>query len=373
MEQAIRELFPAAVNSVYLNSAAMTPVPSPTIRAINDQLEDVARNGLKNFYSWSDTRDRVRRLVAGMLRVKPDDIGFVRNTSDGLGAVAAGLPWQPGDNIVSCCGEFPANYYPWRKLQDEQGVELRLSSCHDGLIDVDELIGLIDSNTRLVTVSAIQYSTGLALDLERIGRAARAHDGLMCVDMIQAFGAMPLDLAAQFVDIAAGGSYKWLCAPEGCGVFFISERARDRIKPVSRGWTSVENSFDFDDREQPMVTTARAWETGMGGSALFFGLEKSLEMLSRTGVDRIAAYLGELTDFLCEIVPAKKYRIFSSRKPGERSQIVSLLPLNGRTSSQIAERLAAQDIFVSARGPLVRVSPHLFNNFADIERLGAAL
>jgi selenocysteine lyase/cysteine desulfurase len=193
------------------------------------------------------------------------------------------------------------------------------------------------------------------------------------VDIIQAFGAMTLDLPAQFVDIAAGSSYKWLCAPEGCGIFYLNERASERIYPSSRGWTSVENAWNFSDREQPMVRDSRGWETGMGGSALFYGVEESLKILSQANIDWIEAYLGELTDFFCERVRQDRFEIVSSRDRGEKSQIVAIRPLNGHTSCEIVKRLAENDIIVSSRGDCIRVAPHFFNNFDDIERLVDAL
>lgn len=373
MDKDIRALFPAATCSTYLNSAAMAPLPTLTVRAVSSQLEDVSAHGAANFADWSSTKDRCRELTATMLGVRSNEIAFMRNTSDGLCSVAAGMKWAKGDNIVSIAGEFPANFYPWRKVSDDHGVELRLCPTADGRIDAAELCGLIDSNTKVVAVSAVQYSDGFRVDLERIGRAARRHDALVCVDIIQAFGAMPLDLDAQLVDIAAGASYKWLCAPEGCGIFYVGERAREQVKPLSRGWTSVAKPWDFKERDQPMVSDSRVWETGMGGSALFYGLEQSLRLLYETGIERIASYLTDLTDFLCEIIPTDRYRIVSSRIPGERSQIVSIEPVNGLSSQEVACRLAAEKICVSARGPLVRVAPHFFNNFGDIERLADSL
>ena len=373
MNQNFRDLFPAACASTYLNSAAMAPLPTASVDAVKSQLTDVSNNGAANIADWLATKQRVRRTVALMLGTDSDEIAFMRNTSDGMGAVAAGIKWQSDDNIVSFAGEFPANYYPWRKVSDDHAVELRLCKEKDGRIDVNQLCSLIDSRTRLVSVSAVQYLSGFRLDLERIGRVVRSYDALFCVDIIQAFGAMPLDLPSQYVDIASGASYKWLCSPEGCGIFYLGERAKERIQPTSRGWTSVADAWNFDDREQPLVTDSRAWETGMGGSALFYGLEQSLQILCEAGVERIAAYLAELTDFLCEILPANRYKILSSRAAGERSQIVSIRPTNGRTCESVVSELAENNIHVSSRCQTIRIAPHFFNNFADIERFAAAL
>jgi selenocysteine lyase/cysteine desulfurase len=373
MDQEIRDLFPVVRAKTYLNSAAMGPMPMSSVAAVAAQLDDVATGGATHLSEWAETKSRVRGMVAEMLCVKSDDIAFTRNTSDGLCAVASGIDWNAGDNIVSFANEFPANYYPWRKVSEDHGVELRLCPERDGRIDIDEFCALIDSQTRLVSVSAVQYLSGFKIELGRVGQVARAHDALFCADIIQAFGAMPLDLPSQFVDIAAGSSYKWLCSPEGCGIFYLSERARTRVRPTSRGWTSVEHAWDFDNHEQPLVTDSRAWETGMGGSALFYGLEQSLRLIRETGVDKIASYLAGLTDHLCEIVPHDKYRITSSRAPHERSQIVSLAPLNGTGAVEVVNRLASENIVVSARGNSIRIAPHFFNNCQDIETVAAAL
>jgi selenocysteine lyase/cysteine desulfurase len=373
MDSQIRAQFPAAQCSTYLNSAAIAPMPTSTVRAVAAQLVDVSHGGSRKLSEWLETKERVRGLIAAMLGVRAHDIAFTRNTSDGLCAVAAGMSWERGDNIVTFAHEFPANYYPWRKLSDDHGVELRRCAERDGAVDEEELLSMIDHRTRLVAISSTQYSTGYRVDLERIGRAARAVDALLVADIIQTFGASPLELPAQYVDAAAGASYKWLCAPEGCGIFYLGERARERIKPMSRGWTSVQDAWNFADQKQELFADTRAWETGMGGSAMFFGLEQSLKLIYETGVEKIAAHLAELTDFLCEIVPGMRYKIFSPRGKKAKSQIVSLLPLNGTNSQAAAAKLAKENIVVSSRGPLLRIAPHFFNDLSDIERLAANL
>jgi cysteine desulfurase / selenocysteine lyase len=369
MNQEIRSLFPAAQKYTYLNSAAIAPLPTVAVKAVTSQLEDASNNGSINMDKWCATKNRARGLVAEMLGVRSEEIAFMRNTSDGFFGVAAGMKWRKGDNIVTFSREFPANFYPWRMLRDNFGVEIRVCEEKDGRIDSDELIALIDENTRLISISAVQYSTGFRIDLERIGKAARKRDALFAVDIIQAFGVLPFDLPAQFVDIASGASYKWLCSPEGCGIFYLGERATKRIKPNCAGWQSVEKPWDFDDLKQDFKPNSLAWETGMGGSALFYGLEQSLKLLSETGAEKIASYLEELTDFMCEILPTERYEIISSRAKGEKSQIVCIENRKGFSSTAVAQHLRRENIIVSPRGSRIRIAPHFFNNFGDIERL----
>jgi cysteine desulfurase / selenocysteine lyase len=373
MNEQIRSLFPVTRRYTYLNSAAVSPMPSVTADAVYSQLKDESENGTVNYLEWVATKDRARALVAELLGVRAEQIAFMRNTSDGFASVANGMKWRRGDNIVTFAKEFPANFYAWRMVRDRYGVELRLCPERDGRIDADELIALIDENTRLVSISAVQFASGFRADLERIGRAARAVDALFAADIIQGFGAMPFDLPAQFVDIACGASHKWLFAPEGCGLLYLSDRARDRVEPSLVGWISVETPWDFEDFEQPFKPNALAWESGTAGAALFYGLEQSLKILRETGLGRIEAYLEELTDYLCELVAGKNFDLVSSRAKGEKSQIVCLRPRGPQTSSEIAKRLEANKIIVSPRGERLRIAPHFFNDRADIEKLAESL
>ncbi len=369
MNEDIRPLFPAANFYTYLNSAAVSPMPLTAIDAITHQLNDVAAHGAAHYQEWVDTKNRARALVAEMLGVRTDQIAFLRNTSDGIATIAAGMKWNAGDNIVSFEHEFPSNFYPWRRIRDDFGVELWLAPERDGRIDLDEFIGLIDAKTKVVALSAVQYASGFSADLERVGRAARAVDALFCVDIIQAFGAQPLDLPAQYVDAAAGASHKWLCAPEGCGILYLSERARERINPTLVGWISVETPWDFDDREQPLKLTALAWESGTGCSSLFYGLEQSLKLLHETGIENISRYLADMTDGLCDALSSKNYELVSSRRPGESSAIVCIKHRGGMTPNEVAAKLESEKIVTSPRGDRIRIAPHFYNNIGDIERL----
>lgn len=373
MNEQTRKLFPALEKYIYLNSAAVSPLPTTAIEAVNSQLWDVATHGSRHYPAWVETKNRCRTTIATMLNVKDEQIAFMRNTSDGFATIANGLDWSETDNIVSFEREFPANFYAWRRVRDKFGVELKMCPERDGRIDMDEFIGLIDENTKLVAISAVQFASGFRADLEKIGEAARKVDALFAVDMIQAFGTTPLNLPALQVDIASGASHKWLCSPEGCGILYLSNRARKRVEPTLVGWISVGEPWDFKDLEQEFQPNALAWETGTGTSSLFYGLEQSLKLLNDAGIENIQKHLEDLTDFLCEILPTDKYKIASSRKPGEKSQIVCIEPLNGLTSDEIFKHLESKSIIVSSRNNKLRIAPHFYNVREDIENLIANL
>jgi cysteine desulfurase / selenocysteine lyase len=369
MNSQLRALFPITERAVYLNHAAVSPPPTPTIQAIHSQLADVSNNGSVNFRGWLATRERARKLLAEMLGARPEQVAFVRNTSDGLSTVANGFPWRAGENLVSFRREFPSNAYPWLRLRSAFGVEVRRCEERDGRIDLDEMIGMIDAKTRVVAISQVQYASGFRADLERLAKAARAHDALLVVDVIQALGVIPTNVGNDLIDVAAGAAHKWLLTPEGIGILYLSDRARERIEPTLVGWISVPNPDDQSDLDQPWSSGALAWETGTGPSALLYGLEASLKLLMETGVERIAAYLEELTDYLCERLDRSRYQIISSRLSGEKSQIVCLRHKGGIEAMALYSHLKQRNIITAPRSGRLRVAPHFYNTIADIDQL----
>jgi cysteine desulfurase/selenocysteine lyase len=369
MTPELRALFPITQRAVYLNHAAVSPPPTPTIQAIEAQLRDVHENGSLNFRSWLEVKERARELLAQLLGARPEQVAFVRNTSDGLSTVANGLTWTPGDNIVTFSREFPSNIYPWLRLRNAAGVEVRMCEEHEGRIDLQELKRLVDRKTRIIAISHVQFASGFRTDLERLGRIARQHDALLVVDVIQSLGVIPIDVEAELVDVAAGAGHKWLLSPEGVGYLYLSDRARARIQPTLVGWVSVPNPEDYSNFEQDWNRGSLAWETGTGPTALIHGFKASLDLLHECGPTRIAAYLQELTDHLCDRLLTKPYHIVSSRVPSEKSQIVCIRHTQGLSAMALYARLKQQNIITAPRGDRLRIAPHVYNTLEEIDQL----
>lgn len=373
MNDSIRALFPVTGRAIYLNHAAVSAPPTPTIDATKAQLADVSENGSVNFRKWLAVRESARQLIAGMLGAPPKQVAFMRNTSDALSTVANGLDWQAGDNLVTFRHEFPSNLYPWLRLRDALGVEVRFCEERDGRVDVDELIRLIDGRTRIVAISQVQYASGFRADLERIGRVARTHDALLVVDVIQALGVVPINVEAELVDAAAGACHKWLLTPEGVGFLYLSARARERIQPTLVGWTSVPNPDDYGNYDQGWNEGTLAWETGTGPVALVHGLEASLKLLNEVGISAIQAHLEKLTDHLCEQLQDTGYEVVSSRRKGEKSQIVCIRNTAGLSSMDLYSHLRKRNIITAPRGDRLRISPHFYNTLEEMDELVKAL
>lgn len=371
MNEKIRQLFPITKEWIYLNHASCSPPPSTAIEAMNLQLRDVQLNGSLNYHKWVAAKENCRRMTAELINVRTEQIAFLRNTSDGLSCVANGLKWNAGENIVTFQNEFPSNVYPWRRIRDVYGVELRFCPERNGRIDLDEFCALIDAQTKVVAISAVQYASGFRADLQKIAKRARAVDALLVVDVIQAMGVNLLDAETDLFDAAAGAFHKWMLSPEGIGFLYLSDRARARVEPTLVGWISAESHEDFSDLEQNFKPGALAWETGTFASSLFYAVENCLKIFDEYGVEQINSYLIELTNFLCQEIQINRrdYEVVSSRRENEKSPLVCIQQTSGLAADKIARHLRERKIIVVPRGDRLRISPHIYNTQEDIEKL----
>jgi selenocysteine lyase/cysteine desulfurase len=370
MNDAIRRLFPITKNYIYMNHAGVSPLPGPSVEAMNRQALQVATHGTEAYNDWIAGIEKTREKIAKLVNAKPGEIAFMRNTSDGLSVIANGINWKSGDNVVTCDCEFPANIYPWMRFERD-GVEVRMAHERQGRVEADELLSLIDGRTRVVAVSFVQFASGFRMDLERIGAVCRQRDVLFVVDAIQGLGALEFDVEKFHVDAFSADGHKWLLGPEGCAVMFVSERALDRIQPTVVGWMSVKNWRDAvaGDRisySLEYLDGAARFESGTLNAIGIHGLGASLDILLDVGIEKIETHVLALGDRLCEGLQSKGYEVTSSRRPQEASCIVCTVK-QGIAAHELAKHLAKNRIIVAARCGRLRFAPHVYNTFEEVE------
>ena len=368
----LRTEFPVTRRWAFLDHAAVTPLSERGRRALVEWADDMAENGVVNEPRWLRRIDEVRQLFGRLLNADPLDIAFVKNTSEGIGFVAEGLPWQAGDNVVTAAEEYPSNVYPWLNLRD-RGVEVRRVASRGPRVEIDDLRRAIDGRTRLVSLSFVEFASGFRNDLDAIGGLCRERGILFFVDAIQGLGVLPLDVRRTPVDFLSADGHKWLLGPEGAGVFYVRRELVERLRPVSVGWNSVVGAWDFSTIDFRLKPHAGRWENGTLNVGGVIALGASLGLLLEAGIEAVAARVLELTDHLCERARSAGIEVFSSRRPQDRSGIVSLLPPGGADPKELKRRCREAGIAVAERAGRLRVSPHCYNTPEELDRLVAVL
>jgi selenocysteine lyase/cysteine desulfurase len=368
MNKAIRSLFPVTEHYNYMNHAAVAP-PSARVRdAMAQLIADVGQTGTAHYDDWCDTYERTRSAAAALVNAKPREIAFMPNTSTGVSAVANGIDWKEGDNVVTCSSEFPANIYPWMRLRHEHGVELRMVEERNGRIDTEELLALVDERTRVVTISWVQFASGFRADLERIGSFCRARGVIFFVDAIQALGGLQLDVERDRVDAFAADAHKYLLGPEGVALLYVSDRIIDRVRPTVVGWTSVKNYEDYLDYNLDYRDGAARFECGTLNTAGIYGLRAAIELFLESGPARIEEYLLALSDHLADRLMLKGYRVVGSRQPGETSAIVACSHQR-HSERELYALLMRNRIVTAPRIGRLRISPHFYNTTDEVDEL----
>ncbi|MGE0082561.1 MAG: aminotransferase class V-fold PLP-dependent enzyme [Thiohalomonadaceae bacterium] len=350
--------FPLDPGLAYLNHAAVAPWPRRARDAVQQFAEENCRFGARDYPRWMAVEARLREHLRTLLgAASSDDIALVKNTSEGLSFVAQGLPWQPGDNIVTTAQEFPSNRIVWESLRP-QGVEVRLADV-SGPDPEAALLTLADGHTRLLAVSAVQYASGLRMDLERLGRACRQRGILFVVDAIQSLGVVPMDVEAFAIDFLAADGHKWLCGPEGIGVFWCHPALRERLRLFEYGWHMVEHLGDYERRDWAPAASARRFECGSPNMLGIHGLEASVSLLLEVGIPRIKARVAERVDAIVERCRGEGWTLLSPEAADRRAGIVTLrrpdLP-----PAALFEQLRAEGVVCALRGGGVRLSPHFY-------------
>jgi selenocysteine lyase/cysteine desulfurase len=368
----LREQFPVTRRWAYLDHAAVAPISAPAQRALGEWAADMADNGEVHEPLWVRRTNEVRRLAGQLIGADPLDVAFVKNTSEGVGIVAEGFPWQPGDNVVTAAEEYPANIYPWMNLRT-RGVELRTVPSRGSRVAIDDVRAVIDGRTRVVSLSWVEFSSGYRNDLAALGQLCRERGAFFFVDAIQGLGVLPLDVTQTPIDGLAADGHKWLVGPEGAGVFYLRREWVDRLHPVGVGWHSVVGATDFSKFDFTLKPHAGRWESGTLNVAGIHALGASLEMLLGAGIANVAARVQELTTYLCERAAAMGLQVFSARGPAEWSGIVSLLPPPDRDPRELKKGCRDEGIVINLRAGRLRVSPHCYNTAEEIDRLVAAL
>ncbi len=364
----IRSFFPHTESGlIYLNHAAISPLPIQVNRSVSRWL-DIRTNGpVENFEELEEAINTTRQRVAAYLNAdSADQITFLGNTSDALSAVANGLNWSDGDEIILNTMEFPSNVQPFRRLESK-GVKLIYIPHHDYTITADQINSYITPNTKMVSVSAVQYLCGYRADLMAIGKLCREKNLLFVVDGIQALGASPLDVVACHIDAVATGAHKWLMAPMGIGFLYLSKKLQETLTPFKTGWLSVENPWELSEFEHEWLPVSAHLETGTPNMLGIAGLGESLKLFNEIGADQIKKHILYLTEFILNNLAGRTCEPITKPGKHQRLGIVSFTMNETTDYKGSINKLKGRNITISSRENHFRISPHFYNTEEEIE------
>jgi selenocysteine lyase/cysteine desulfurase len=371
--------FPIVRNGTYLNNAGFHPLSSPCVRTGLEYLNRRAEGTVPGKHPMSDAQLEVKSSFAALINAYPSEISCVPSTMVGENLVVAGLdiPRTAG-NVVTDALHFEGSLYLYRSLQ-EQGLDLRIVMPRDWRIDLKDLEKAIDRNTKLVAISLVSFLNGFQHDLKAVCDLAHSRGAYVYADIVQAAGAVPIDVHEAGVDFCSCSSYKWLMGEFGLGFFYVRENLLDRIiRRTQYGWqqfTDFEYHFlPYDQPEKSPFTwrqlsgAASRFEVGTMSNTTVACLTTSLKYIQELGVGNIQAHTQSLTQRLQRELPRLGFEPMTP--PESRSPIITFVV---KEPTAVVSRLNKANVKVKVDQHYMRISPSIYNDEMDVDKLLSAL
>lgn len=370
---ALRNEFPFTTEWAYLNTASFGPFPQRTVRATQAWVANIG--DAPNFFETDrpDITVETTQMMAALTGSQTDHIAWVPSLADGMNLLAHSIDYVPGDNVVLLEGEYPSVVLPFRNLHRED-VSVRLVPRDAaGRADLDQIAAAMDSRTRAMAISYVEFIDGYRNDIKSLGALCRDRGVELFVDATQALGIQPINVPEFGATAVVSHCFKWLMAGFGLGVVVFAPGAVERLHVTYAGRLSVRSPFDDPEYALDWREGAARFQTGGLNEAGMTALHSSLALVTEVRPERSAAHSLELLDVLAEGLTSAGYRIVSDLTPERRSQILTFTSGDQQQNDEIARRLKEARVSVTQRESGFRVAPYFFNTAHDIDRLLEAL
>ena len=364
-------------NATYLNVAGNGPMPKVSLRAAQAAIEWKKFPQRVPDEAYFDVPNRIRASIAELIGAKADEIALTTGASTGMAAVAYGLSWKPGDEVITAKGEFPLQYTTWRPMEKREGLTLKVVAPSERFITAEDLIAALSPKTRLVSVSLTRFDDGSMVDAAKLAAACHAQGTLLLLDASQCCGAIPMKVDELGADFIVCAGYKWLLSPYGTGFFWARSEHAAKMRPGPFYWTAAEGASHFGSLvfSQPkMAAGARRWDAAE--TASYFNLSAmavSLEFVLRMKPETVAAHNRALMELMFERLPKDRCVPASPLDAARRGPYACFAARTPEKTAELYKKLQAENVFVSLREGNLRVSPHVFNTERDIDRLIAVV
>jgi len=367
----IREQFPFVNKFIYLDAAYYTPYPKRVVRVLNDFFKRYTEDYLNLSLYHMDITQEIKTTCAKLINADPDDIIITSSTTHGINIFSNGISLPSDDNNVAFLdSEFPAVVYPWLNQQDLGKVNIVMIPSSKGYTN-DTVIrrSLLDYKVRVLTISYVQF-LGYRYNIKSIAEFCRKNNIFLVVDAIQAAGVCPIDVEEMGIDYICAGNQKWLMSPAGTGFAYISKRYRDFVHPSYASTSSINYDFEnFLDYKLDFKKNGSAYENSTLNTLGMIGMNEVMNYFMELGIDNIFKHILDIQDHFIGLLDTSKYKVESDMNQEHRSNILIFTHLDQTLNKHIQKALESKNIYIALRESYLRLSPHIYNNFDDIEVL----
>lgn len=361
-----RDYFPHVKEQIYLDHASVSPLSTPVMDAVLKYVANRNNGNIVDTNGLFEFAAALRKELAKLIHAESaDQIAFVQSTTVGLNILARGLSLQPGDRIIITDCEFPANVFPFLNLE-KSGVHIDFVHCHDGRVEIEDIFAAVTPQTKLISLSLVEFFSGFRHDARKIGDFCRERGIIFALDAIQALGAMKVDVQKWHVDFLSAGGQKWLMSPMGTGFIYVAPHLLDKLEIINLGWLGMKDAWNFFDYTIRPLDTAAKFEQGSYPFIALEGMMAAVKIFLSIDADELEQQILHLSGYLIKKLKSLRYRVITPEAEAERAGIV--LFTSGENNEAVHQQLKEKKITISLRENMLRVSPHFYNNEEDLDR-----
>ena len=366
----VRKIFPVTESCVYLDSAHYSQYSLETNRRLINFINEFTYTN-KNLSLFVNQKTvELKEKIGKIINASKDNIMITGSTTHGLNIFANGINLKKGESVAFADSEFPAIVYPWLNQNKLKGTEYVYIPSENGKIKLEDIERTIkENNVKVLTISSVEF-LGFRNNLTEVSRICKENACILVVDAIQSLGVCPMDVKKYDIDFLSAGAQKWMMSPAGIGFAYISDKMKNIIAPTYASTSGIKYDFaNFLKYELNFRDDASAYENSTHNCLGMIGLESTMELFLKLGVENIFLHILNLLDVFASEIDNNKYNIESSLNPENRSNILIFSHKEKNKNSEIQKYLESKNIFIAIREGFLRVSPHIFNNISDINAL----
>jgi selenocysteine lyase/cysteine desulfurase len=356
---------------IYFNHASTAPISTKVKERIEEFVKERSEDALDDYWAFKKVADETKDIIGIMISCKGDRIAFLDNTANGIIWLTLGIDWKAGDRIILNDVEFPANVYPFLQLK-EKGVEIDIIKSKNGIVAAEEVIESIKPQTKLISISFVQFLSGYKVDLEMIGKICKEKGIIFCVDSIQGLGAVRLDVEKCNIDFLANGTQKWMLGLQGLAFIYVRKELQEKMKSAPIGWLAVKNAWNLLDFDLTTKETAERFQPGTLNNIGIYAFNSSMKIFKEFGFNEIEKQiLSNSKYFINELARIGYNSPLFNFSEKYLSGIVSFSQRDGLPRSEngqkILDHLNRKKIVCSLREGYIRFAPHFYNTKEEID------
>lgn len=362
------EDYPVNHQWIWLNNCGTTPMGSKIKKSVFEYLDSYSSHGvLSEIKTFPAVRRDIIQILSSLLNAEKEELAIIHNTSEGMNFISHGIELKPGDKIILMENEYPSNVYPWTFWKDK-GVTIEFVPVGETQEEfLANLKVMITENTRVISISAVHWCTGMPLPLEEVGAMCKENKIFFVVDGAQGVGHVPINVKKMNIDFMAFSAWKWLLGPLGLGVLFVTQENMAKMSSTFIGQSSVVNPEQYLPYKSALLPGADRFEYSTPNFTDWVYFDAALRMLNEIGFAQVMARLYSLSDYLHRGLRSQGFELLKEKF--QKNTGIIVFEKKEQSSHSIQKYLKENGVICAVRLEKLRMAPHIYNSYEQLDKV----